>query len=382
MLRLDLERELPCPPARAWPLLAEPELMNRWSTAHVELISPGDGGHPAGVGAVRRVRVPGPPRAALVEIIEQSAAPRLIEYRVIAGAPIRHHRGEITVHARPGGSFVRWQVELDFFAPGLAWVAERTLGRELERSLDRLVAVAGDRAPVAARPPPPARDLADPWETVAALRDEVDAVIAAQRDLADRLLLRGDDRGHFARVYQYVTESLATAADNERFAHTGWLLRLVPVFHRFYEQNLRRRLGEAPGAVAPHWAHAFAATEGARARGKSPFEAALLAVFAGMRAHIEGDLPPALAEVYDHYRGRCDFARFRPDYLRMAPAFPEAGDRFLAGWPLVSWTRQARILSALTPRSMRGRLLDRRFYPLSRQRRLAFDRGAELARRV
>jgi len=379
MLRFDLERELSCPPARAWPLLAEPELMNRWSTARIETVSPGDGGHPAGTGAVRRVRLPGPSRTSLVEVIERSAAPRLIAYRVIAGAPVRHHRGEITVHERPGGSFVRWQVEIDFLAPGMALFAGRSLGRELDRSLDRLVAIAGERKPVVARPPPPTRDLDDSWEALAALRDQAEAVLAAQRDLADHLLLRGDDRGHFARVYQYVTESLAIATDNERFDHPGWVLRLIPVFHRLYEQNLLRRLGEAPGEVEPHWARAFAATEGARARGKTPFEAAMLAVFVGMRAHIEDDLARALAEVFGHYRGRADYARFRPDYLRMAPAFPEAGDRFVAEWPRVAWTRKARLFDAFTPRSLRAAMLDRSFYPVTRQRRRAFERGAELA---
>src|SRR5438105_1915145 len=149
MLRLDLERELPCSPARAWPLISEPALMNLWSSARIEAVSAGDGGHPGGTGAVRRVHLRRRPRTTLVEIVE-------------------------------------------------------------------------------------------------------------------RLLHQGDDRGHFARVLQHVTEDLGALVDNERFDHPGWILRLVPILHRAYEDNLLRRLGERDGAVADHWARAFDDTEGAR----------------------------------------------------------------------------------------------------------------------
>jgi hypothetical protein len=99
-----------------------------------------------------------------------------------------------------------------------------------------------------------------------------------------------------------------------------------------------------------------------------------------MRAHIEDDLPRALAEVYRAYAGRCDYARFLPDYLRMAGIFADAGDRLLADWPRRAWTPRARLLDSLTPRAFRTQLLDRTFYPVTRARRAAFERGAELAR--
>src|SRR5207253_1560500 len=122
-----------------------------------------------------------------------------------------------------------------FIAPGMAFVARRALAPALEQSLDRLAALAASPPP--GLPPPPVRDLDDTPDALLALREEAEAIAAAQRALASRLLHQGDDRGHFARVYQYVTEDLTAMIDNERFDHPGWVLRLLPVFHRFYEHN-------------------------------------------------------------------------------------------------------------------------------------------------
>jgi hypothetical protein len=378
VIRFDLVRELGCTPAQAWPLIAEPALMNLWSTARVESVEVGDGGHPGGTGAIRRVHVPGRPPAVLTEVIERSAAPDRLHYRVIAGAPVRHHLGVITLDPSPRGCHLRWQVEIDFAVPGLAWIVESGLKRGLTTSLDRLVALAA--VPPAGAPPPPARELDETAEGLAVLRDRVDAITASQHAIADRLLADDDDRGHFARVYEYVTEGIVIAADDDRFDHPGWILRLVPVFHQLYAANLARRMGKSPGEVEPHWARAFGATERARARRKSRFEAAMVGVFAGMRAHIEGDLPRTLATVFGRdYAGRCDYVRFRPDYLRMALVFTTAGDRFMATWPRPSWTTRARFLDTITPDVLRDRLIDRTFYPITRERRRAFDRGRALS---
>lgn len=375
MIRFDLTRELGCAPAQAWPLIAEPALMNRWSTARIEPLEPGDGGHPGGTGALRRVHLPS--RAVLTEVIERGQAPDRLHYRVIGNPMVRHHLGVITLDADPRGCHLRWQVEIDFHVPGLGLGIERGLRRELERSLDRLVPLAAD--PPAGVPLPPPRALDETIEALASLRDQVEAIGLSQRAIADRLLAQDDDRGHFARVYEYVTDGIAAAADDDRFDHPGWLLRLVPVFHGLYAANLARRLGVSSGEVEPHWARAFAATEQARARGKSRFEAAMTGVFAGMRAHIEGDLARTLATVYQQYAGRCDYVRFRPDYLRMATIFTAAADRFMATWPRATWTRRARVYDFLTPRSMRDQLIDRTFYPISQRRREAFERGRTLA---
>ncbi|HTJ42831.1 MAG TPA: DUF5995 family protein [Kofleriaceae bacterium] len=376
MLRLDLERELGCSPARAWPLIADPVLVNRWSTAQVESLAAGDGGHPGGTGAIRRVITSRRPRANLLEIIERADAPRRLDYRVIAGAPIRHHAGSIHLLEAPRGCLLRWEIEIDFVAPGMAWVMKKTIAPELDASLDRLVSLAAD--PPNGLPPPPARALDDSHDVLLALHDEADRIIGAQRAIADRLLHRGDDRGHFARALQYVTEDLTAMVANERFDHPGWVLRLIPIVHRFYEDSLVRRLGERTGAIEPHWERAFVATEKARERGKTAFEAALTGVIEGVKAHVEHDLPRALAAVYREYGERCDYARFLPDFLRTTGILADAGERVIADWPRRAWTPRARLLDALTPSVFRARMLDRTLYPIGRAYRDAFDRGRAL----
>ena len=376
MLRLDLERELPCPAARAWPLVAEPALMNRWSSAEVEASSPGDGGHPGGTGAIRRVHLPRRPRTTLVEIVERADAPRRLDYRVLAGAPIRHHAGSIHLLDAPRGCLLRWEIEMDFFAPGLAWIVQRTIGPELQASLDRLVSIAA--APPAGLPLPPPRALDDGSDVLLALHDDGDRTASALRAHADRLLHRGDDRGHFARVLQHVVDDLLAMIANERLDHPGWALRLIPAMCAPYEESLQRRLGERAGPVAPHWERAFVATERARERGASGFDAAVTAVVAGVRAHVEDDLPRALASVYRRdYAGRCDYVRFLPDHLRTSGLIAEAAERVIADWPRRAWSTRARLLDTLVPRALRGRVLDRALYPLSQRHRAAFDRGAE-----
>jgi hypothetical protein len=323
------------------------------------------------------VRTPRRPRATLVEIIERADAPRRLDYRVVSGAPIRHHAGSIHLLDAPHGCVLRWEIEMDFVAPGLAWIVHRTIAPELDASLDRLVGLAS--SPPNGLPLPPARALDDGADALAALHDDADRAAEALRGHADRLLRRGDDRGHFARVLQHVVEDLLAMIANERFDHPGWVLRLIPALCGPYEDHLLRRLGERAGAVAPHWERAFVATERARARGGSGFDAALTAVLEGVRAHVENDLPPAFAGVYrSHYAGRCDYVRFLPDHLRTSGLLAEAAERVIADWPRRAWSRRARLVDAFVPRAIRHRVLDRALYPLSERHRAAFDRGAEL----
>lgn len=58
MLRLRFERDLGSEIAASWTWFAEPAAMNQWSSARIETIAAGDGGHPSGVGALRRIHLP------------------------------------------------------------------------------------------------------------------------------------------------------------------------------------------------------------------------------------------------------------------------------------------------------------------------------------
>jgi hypothetical protein len=268
-------------------------------------------------------------------------------------------------------------VRIEPLAPGLGPVMRRLLDPELARSLDRLVAIAPTAQPAAAPP----RRAPDRGADLPALRADAARVAAAQAALADALLAADDPRGHFARVYHHVTAAMLEAVDAQRFDHPAWVLRLIPVFDTYFTDAL-----DAPNPEA-HWRRAFAAIERVRARGTHPFELAVATVYAGMRAHIEEDLPRTLARVHAEHHGptapedaRCDPARFRADYLKMRDVFTTAGQRFVDGFARRAWTRRARALDLVTPRAWRDGIIDRFVYPITRERARAFERGALLAR--
>jgi hypothetical protein len=370
-LKLAFTRDLATDAATAWTLLADPAAMNTWSTARITSVERGDGDHPGGVGALRRVQVPR--GGALVEVIERSTAPYGLEYRVIAGAPVKRHRGVIAITPSGSGVRVTWTVEIEpLLQPILQPVMRALLVRELERSLDRLVAVA---PATRATPLPPPRTL-DTTADVPALRRAALAVAAGQGDLADALAAAGDPRAAFARVYHHVTTASVAAAHTDRFEHPAWIYRLVPVFDDFFTAAIA-----APAGLAePHWQRAFDRIGRVAGRGATRFEIAMHAVHAGMRAHIEGDLPRTLARVHrEHYAGACSPARFRADYLAMSDVFEIAGAALMAEFPRGTWTPRARIIDVVTPQSWRAGLIDRHFYPITRERARAFQLGALLA---
>jgi hypothetical protein len=335
----------------------------------------GDGGHPGGVGAVRTVRLPGRAVLRLAEVIEESRAPTRLVYRVFEGAPVREHRGEIELTDESGGCRVDWTVTVRGLLPGVERLVRPAIGPALERSLAMLAERAADAPP--APPPPPERAL-DERDVVPALASAARICAAEQEALAGRLLGQGDDRGWFARTCRHISDMIVEDALAGRFAHPAWALRLVPRFHRFYVENLRRRLGEGAGEVEWHWRDAFAATERLGAK-RRPFEAFVTSIYLGMRAHIEHDLPRALAEVYClDYAGRCDYARFRSDDLRLARIFTAATERVLGDVPRASSSMRARLLR-LVPSTLRDQVIERSLYPIGRRQREAFERGAALS---
>src|SRR5689334_21848725 len=115
-MRLSLHRELPAGCALAWLHVAEPERINRWSRARVLSLAPGDGGHPGGVGALRRVDVPMLGGVRLREVIWASEPPHRLGYRVLPAFPLRRHTGTISIEPRgEHRSALHWEVEAELF---------------------------------------------------------------------------------------------------------------------------------------------------------------------------------------------------------------------------------------------------------------------------
>src|SRR4051794_6518065 len=107
-MKLAFERDLRAVPAAAWPFITDPGRMNRWSTARVTAIAPGEAGRMDLVGALRSVRIAAPGRAIEIdEVIEEAAPPHRLVYRIVSGLPLRRHRGVVTLEPRDGGSRLR-----------------------------------------------------------------------------------------------------------------------------------------------------------------------------------------------------------------------------------------------------------------------------------
>jgi uncharacterized protein YndB with AHSA1/START domain len=135
MVHVDVEQEIAAPPARVWELIQDHEGMPRWMPVReVVRRSPGSP-DPNGVGAVRVLRGFG---LVMVERVTVFEPPERLEYVLTEGAPIRDHRGEVTVSAAGAGTRVRWAVRFEPLIPGTGWLLRLALARGLRQGLAAL----------------------------------------------------------------------------------------------------------------------------------------------------------------------------------------------------------------------------------------------------
>lgn len=368
-MEIDIREPVRAPPTAVWGWLTDPGRMNRWSSARIEPIDPGELGRMDGVGALRRVITPGAASTRLSEVIRISEPPHRFVYVVFDGAPaLRSHQGEITLQGEGDFTIVHWRVAMDFVLPGVGSIAQRSIEPELRRSLAIMAKVAQDGAP---QEMPRFASLAS--VDLAPLRAEAERVLAAQRAIADRLERANDPKQWFARVYVFVTEEQLAHIDRGEVDHPEWALRLIPSFHTYYSAALEGF--ERGASIDPAWQRAWSVAARARAARET-----VKGLLLGVAAHIDSDLPHALAETWrEHFRDRCEYVRFRADYVRMAYVFRIASDRLVEKMPrsfLPIWLRAAR---RAVPSEIGAELM-RRYYDVPKRRLAAFERGAALAR--
>ncbi|MBM7368634.1 SRPBCC family protein [Gordonia hydrophobica] len=333
MTTFTLSDELPCHADTAWAMLTDPTRMNTWSSARVTLKEGGVGDRPDGVGALRRTTLPHG-GIGFLEVVEASARPHVFRYRVFRAGPLlHHHRGEQRITPLTADRCrVDWTVDVALVAPLLGRGMVAYLRREVRSSLtvlrtlvaDLEIGPASDPAPVTGRRPSPDR--------LAALRAAADRALAEQRAIADRLAAADDPKRWFARVYQYVSEEMiANAAAPSRLGleHPDWVLALIPTFHEYFATNLDAYQAGRP--AEPAWQKAWSTCE--RVDPENPALPIMKGLLAGVAAHIEADLPRAIARVHDTDFADRDLREFRPDYLRLAPIFGTASDRLLDDLP-------------------------------------------------
>ncbi len=375
-MKLRFQRRLHASAEVMWPYLVEPELMNLWSTARISKVLPGEQGRMDGVGALREVRIQsGPHREQLLEVIQHSEAGRCLVYRVLEHPLMIEHRGQITLEPSNSEVELTWEVEFSFALPGLAQVAARALKPQLSASLAALARIS--RSVDTQSELQPTNALSDP--TTPKLWAKAEETLSAQQDLARVHAERNAPMRWFSQIYVHVTSHQLQWVRSGQVAHAGWVLRLIPRFYEHYLENVQKYERTVDGWPEAHWSKAF------EAMGSSdPHKALYLGLLLGIRAHIEEDLPRALAEVYyQHYREVADYARFRADFLLMGDVFKRSTAALVQQLPedLIPWYYR---LSGRIPPSLlellSGVMNKRRFYNVAKARREAFERGAAAVR--
>ncbi|MDR2281534.1 MAG: DUF5995 family protein [Gordonia sp. (in: high G+C Gram-positive bacteria)] len=368
MTTFTVTRTLRCSREQAWTMLTVPEQMNRWSTARIDLFEHGVGDRPDGVGTLRTVTLPGG-RARLKEVVESSEFPSRFAYRVHDGGPaLLDHRGELALVTTSDGCRLTWTVRMQL-VPAVATAAvARTIRRQLGESLDTLALL--DPPEAVAPPDVSVRTARD----VAPLRTQALAVLDAQRATAQRLAAEDDPKQWFARVYSYVTEEMIKACDRGDVDNPDWVLDLIPVFDEYYTRNLSDY--EAGRECEPMWQRAWSRCE--RSDERRPHLPVMSGLLAGVAAHIDADLPRALAGVHRSRYADTDLRAFRPDYLRLSPVFTAASNSLLADLPRSHKPWWTGLATRVHPQ-LRDSLLARKGYDVGRHRFEAFARALETA---
>lgn len=142
MIRVEREIHIAAPPGRVWEILAHHEGMPAWFPAREVVRRRPGSPEPDGLGAVRVVRSRG---LAIEERVTAFKPPERLEYVVVGGAPLRHHRGEVVLFPDPLGTAVRWRVEMAALLPGTGWLLRRSTDRLLDLGLSGLKARAESR---------------------------------------------------------------------------------------------------------------------------------------------------------------------------------------------------------------------------------------------
>ncbi len=143
MHEIRIQGEVPAPPQRVWDLYTDHCGWEQWAgVKEVVLRQPGSPA-PNGVGASRVLRSRG---IAVEEEVIAFEPPRRMVYRLVAGAPIRNHQGEVRFSPSATGTRVDWTVRFDPLIPFTGALVARVIRSSLEDILKRLVAYDFGRA--------------------------------------------------------------------------------------------------------------------------------------------------------------------------------------------------------------------------------------------
>jgi uncharacterized protein YndB with AHSA1/START domain len=139
-MQIELSQHVPAAPDRVFALLTDHVGWERWAgVKEVVLRQKGDP-PPNGLGAIRVIRAGG---MAIEEEVTAFDPPSRMAYRLVAGAPVRDHEGQVRFEPDGSGTKVTWSVRFRPLVPGTGWLLRAMLSRSLRDVLARLAKKAG-----------------------------------------------------------------------------------------------------------------------------------------------------------------------------------------------------------------------------------------------
>ena len=124
------------PVEQVWDVLVDHEGMNSWGPGiKVALETPG-GTDRNGLGAVRRISVPGP-APAIVEEVVTFEAPHRFGYKALAGVPLKNYSGLVTLTPQGTSTRIDYAITIDERVPVVEKLAAAAVGKVLLAALVR-----------------------------------------------------------------------------------------------------------------------------------------------------------------------------------------------------------------------------------------------------
>ena len=134
-MQIEVTQAIAAPPDKVFAIYTDHVGWQDWAgVKEVVLRQTGDP-PPNGLGAIRVIRARG---MAIEEEITAFEPPRRLGYRLVAGAPVRDHAGEVRFEPDAAGTRVTWTVRFRPLVPGTGWLLRRVLERGLRDVLTAL----------------------------------------------------------------------------------------------------------------------------------------------------------------------------------------------------------------------------------------------------
>ena len=134
-MQIELTQQVAAAPEKVFAFYTDHVDWERWAgVKEVVLRQTGDP-PPNGLGAIRVIRARG---MAFEEEITAFEPPRRMGYRLVAGAPVRDHAGEVRFEPDGSGTRVTWTIRFRPLVPGTGWILRRVLEREIRGVLTAL----------------------------------------------------------------------------------------------------------------------------------------------------------------------------------------------------------------------------------------------------